>query len=294
VNLGRDHRVELDPFSGPLDLLLWLIREEEVDIHDIPIARILERYLAMLQTLTTLDLDQAGEFLVLASTLMEVKSRSLMPREELMEDDELDPRFELVQKLLEYRKFKEVSEELRRRAEHWSGRCPPGPPPDVPGIPPDEVPLAEVSIFDLAFAFQRVLAEVGGRAPRSIVFDDVPIEKHMESILAVVPEEGPAPFRSLFPGDADRLRITGLFLALLELIKQHLLRATQVAPFSEILITRREPEPVPAGNPAPVAPSEGVSDHPREAARDCCSGSESVETPAPPLQSAPADGTVSG
>jgi segregation and condensation protein A len=274
VNLGREHRVELDPFSGPMDLLLWLIREEEVDIHDIPIARILERYLAMLQTLSVLDLDQAGEFLVLASTLMEIKSRRLLPREELLEDEELDPRFELVQKLLEYRKFKEVSEELRRRADHWAGRFPPGPAPDVPGLPPDEVPLAEVSIFDLAFAFQRVLDEVGGRAPRSIVFDDVPIEKHMESILSVVPEAGPAPFRSLFPEDADRLRITGLFLALLELLRQRRLRATQAAPFAEILITRREPDPAPA-EPDP-APAPGP------------------ETPAPPLQSAGADGTVSG
>jgi segregation and condensation protein A len=276
VNLGRDHRVELDPFSGPLDLLLWLIRQEEVDIHDIPIARILERYLAMLQTLTVLDLDQAGEFLVLASTLMEIKSRSLLPREELIEDDELDPRFELVQKLLEYRKFKEVSEELRRRADQWSGRFPPGPPPEMPGTPPDEVPLGEVSIFDLAFAFSRIVSEVGGRAPRSIVFDDVPIEKHMESILSVVPVEGPAPFRSLFPEDADRLRITGLFLALLELLKQRRLRATQEAPFAEILITRREPEPGAAES------SESVA------------APMAAETPSPPLQSGGTDGTVSG
>ena len=265
MTLGRDHHVELDPFSGPLDLLLWLIREEEVDIHDIPISRILERYLEMLQTIQLLDLDQAGEFLVLASTLMEVKSRSLLPREELIEEDELDPRFELVQKLLEYRKFKEVSEELRRRADQWALRCPPGPAPDVPGIPPDEVPLGEVSLWDLALAFQRVLNEVGGKNLQSIVFDDVPIERHIETILNMLTDRREATFRSLFAPDADRLRITGIFLALLELIRRREVRAIQPAPFAEIVVVKRDPEPAP-----PVA------------------------APPPPLQTGAGGGSVSG
>ncbi len=250
MNLGRDHRVELEPYSGPLDLLLWLIREEEVDIHDIPISRILERYLETLQTLTVLNLDDAGEFLVMASTLMEIKSRSLMPREEAFEDEEFDPRFELVQKLLEYKRFKEVSEELRRRADHWAQRHPPGMGPDVPEIPADEVPLAEVSILDLALAFQRVLAEVGGGRTRSIVFEDVPIEEDISSIMTTLTDRGRTPFRALFPPEAGRGRVTGLFLALLELLKRRRVRALQTEPFGPIVVEPREGEP----EPAPAAP----------------------------------------
>lgn len=234
MGLGKDHHVELDPYSGPLDLLLWLIRQEEVDIHDIPIARILDRYLEVLKTLEILDLDQAGEFLVMASLLMQIKSRSLLPRDETLEDEELDPRFELVKKLLEYRKFKEVSEELRERATDWSHRFPPGKAPDDPGRAPEEVPLAEVSLFDLALAFSRVMEEVGTGRDIRIVYDDVPIETHAAEILQTLGARRRMPFVELFPKGADRMWITGVFLALLELLKQRRVRAFQDEPFGTI------------------------------------------------------------
>ncbi|MHC4470287.1 MAG: segregation and condensation protein A [Planctomycetota bacterium] len=241
--LGRDHRVELEPYSGPLDLLLWLIRQEEVDIHDIPIALILERYLEVVKTLQFLDLDRAGEFLVMASTLMQIKSRSLLPRDEPLDDEELDPRFELVKKLLEYRRFKEVSGSLSERAGEWARRFPPGRAPDVPGVPPDEIPLAEVSLFDLALAFSRVMSEVGVDRDVAIVYDDVPIETHVREILSTLEARQRIPFSELFPRIDDRVRIAGIFLALLELIRRRRVSALQKAPFEPIeLLLRPEEE----------------------------------------------------
>jgi segregation and condensation protein A len=243
TQLGKEHRVELEQYSGPLDLLLWLIRQEEVDVHDIPIARILERYLDVVKTLTMFDLDQAGEFLVMASVLMEIKSRSLLPRDEPLDDEELDPRFELVKKLLEYRRFKEASGQLEEMAGEWSLRYPPGRHPELPGAPPDEIPLAEVSLFDLAMAFSRVMSEVGVDRDIAIVYDDIPIERHVEEILDVLAERPRLPFVELFPPESDRMRIAGLFLALLELIRRRRVRAFQREPFAPIELAVREDAP---------------------------------------------------
>jgi segregation and condensation protein A len=247
VSIGKDHRIELEKYAGPLDLLLYLIRQEEVDIHDIPIARILERYLSVLSTLTSLDIDEAGEFLVIASLLMEIKSRSLLPREDPLEDEELDPRFELVQMLLEYRRFKEASEELKARSEEWRDRYPAPRAPDTPGPPPDEVPLAEVSLWDLAFAYQKLLEETGGEQGKEIVYDDVPVEVHMDEIIGTLEARERVPFRELFPKEPQRPLIAGMFVALLELIKQQRVRAVQARPFAPIELERREPDPPPDG-----------------------------------------------
>ena len=238
MSIGKDHRVELERYSGPLELLLWLIREEEVDVHDIPIARILDRYLEMLQTIEVLDLDEAGEFLVMASLLMQIKSRSLLPRDEPLDDEDLDPRFELVKMLLEYRRFKDVSEELRVRSEEWSLRFTPGKPPEFPNLPPDEVPIADVTLWDLALAFQNVMNEIGTPGPRAIVYDDTPIEVRIEEILARMAEVRRLPFSELFRLKADRLTIVGIFIALLELIKQRRVRAVQPHPFAPIEVER--------------------------------------------------------
>jgi len=233
-SIGKDHRVELERYSGPLELLLFLIREEEVDVHDIPIALILDRYLEVLGTLESLDLDQAGEFLVMASLLMQVKSRSLLPRDDPLEDEELDPRFELVQMLLEYRRYKEVSENLRCRAEHWALRFPPGKPPEQEGVPMDEVPLGDVSVLDLALAFHDIMRDIGDSTPSEIHYDDVPIETHMEEIVTRLTRLKLLPFQELFGNTTDRPRIAGIFLALLELIKQRKVQARQERPFGPI------------------------------------------------------------
>ncbi|MEN8148494.1 MAG: segregation/condensation protein A [Planctomycetota bacterium] len=243
MSIGKDHRVELEKYSGPLDLLLYLIREEEVDVHDIPIARILERYLEILHQMESLDLDQAGEFLVIASLMMQIKSRSLLPRDDPLEDEELDPRFELVQMLLEYRRFKEASEELKAKSAEWEHRFAAARGPDLPGPAPDEVPVADVSVWDLAVAFQRLMDEVGVPKEREIVYDDTPVEVHMDEILDTIGIRDRIPFRELFPKEPQRHLIAGLFVALLELIKQRRIRAVQEEPFAPILVERREAEP---------------------------------------------------
>lgn len=255
--LGREHHVELERYSGPLDLLLWLIRQEEVGIHDIPISRILDRYLEVLKTLQFLDLDQAGEFLVMASTLMRIKSRSLLPTEDPLDDEDLDPRFDLVRKLLEYRKFKDISEELRSRAEDWAERYPPGRAPELPGTPPDEIPLTDISLWDLAEAFNRIIEEVGVDFDRTIIYDDVPIEVHMEQIVTRLERETRVQFAQLFAGSPDRAHIAGLFLALLELIKQNRARAFQEKAFAPIeILLNEEPGEEAEQPPAPSTPSD--------------------------------------
>ena len=242
MSIGKDHRVELEKYSGPLDLLLYLIREEEVDVHDIPIARILERYLEVLQHLETLDIDQAGEFLVIASLLMQIKSRSLLPRDDPLEDEELDPRFELVQMLLEYRRFKEASEVLKAKSSEWAHRFAAARGPDLPGPAPDEVPMADVSVWDLAVSFQRLMDEVGVPQEREIVYDDTPVEVHMDEILDTIGRRDRVPFRELFPKQPQRHLVAGLFVALLELIKQRRVRAMQEKAFAPILVERRDAE----------------------------------------------------
>lgn len=249
--------MELPEYTGPLDLLLYLVKQEEVDIHEIPIARILERYLDVLGTLTALDLDQAGEFLVMASLLMEVKARSLLPREDPLEDEELDPRFELVQKLLEYRKFKEASERLATRGDEWSLRFPPGRAPELPGPLPDEIPIAEASVWDLAVAFGRLMDELGIDRTREIVYDDTPIEVHIEEVVERLTRDRRVEFATLFPRDASRTRIAGIFLALLELVKQRRIRARQAHPFAPIEIEFREAE-----DGADADPDTGAEDDP--------------------------------
>jgi len=194
----------------------------------------------VLQTLSSLDIDQAGEFLLIASLLMEIKSRSLLPREDPLEDEELDPRFELVQMLLEYRRFKEASESLRARSAQWRDRYAAARGPDVPGPAPDEIPIAEVSLWDLAVAFQRLMDEVGVDRTREIIYDDVPVEVHMDEILGTLEERERVPFVDLFASRPERHIVAGVFVALLELIRQQKVRAVQERPFATIEIVRRE------------------------------------------------------
>jgi segregation and condensation protein A len=152
--------------------------------------------------------------------------------------------------LLEYRRFKEASEDLRARSESWSARFPPGRAPDLPGPSPEEIPLGDVSLWDLALAFNRLMEEVGADRSSRIVYDDVPVEVHMDGILGTLAEKRRVPFRALFPEHPDRSTIAGVFLALLELIRQLRVRARQEKAFGEIEV---ELAPPPAESEAPTA-----------------------------------------
>jgi segregation and condensation protein A len=226
-----DFRVELDAYSGPMDLLLYLIQKEEVDVHDIPVARILEKYLEVLRTTTVLDLDRAGEFLVMASTLMAVKSALLLPNEDPELGELVDPRDELVRQIIEYRRIKEAGQILRdlhaASALRWPrGR---GPLPEIPeGEGPEPPGIREATLYDIFETFHRLLRETEAGETRRIRYDDVPMETHVDRILAAVAAGGGRAGLGAFLGDRrDRPFVLGTFLAILELMKEGKLLAVQ-------------------------------------------------------------------
>jgi len=234
----RDYRVDLEVFRGPMDLLLYLVRKNEVDICEIPIAKITEQYLDYLTMLEMIDLNLVGDFLVLASSLMEIKSRMLLPHSPEQAGDLEDPRTELVRQLLEYKQFTDAASMLEERGRAWQQRYPrlaDDRPRREQNIA-DEV-VKEVELWDLVNAFGRLMRETLATAPSNIVYDDTPVHVYMEQIEARLAVCGRLRFSELFEADAGRSRIVGIFLALLELIKSRRIRAEQGAGYGEIWMT---------------------------------------------------------
>jgi segregation and condensation protein A len=234
---SSEYKVELDAFSGPLDLLLYLIRREEVDIWDIPVARITEQYVKYLDLMGELNINVAGEFIVMAATLIEIKSRMLAPEPVQAEEENLvDPRMELVRQLMEYRRFKEAAAALTERAEDQArrfgrtGEKPPTEEADRTAGP------AGVTIWTLLDAFSKVLEHTGAARDHRLVLDTIPQEQINAELEERLRTVGRANFFSLFEGQASRVRIVGTFLALLELVKQQALRVEQEAAFGDIWI----------------------------------------------------------
>lgn len=225
--MSTEYRVQLEVFSGPLDLLLYLVRRDEVDIQDISLARIAEQYLGYVRLLESLEPDAAGEFLVLAATLLEMKSRALLPTPPPDGEDEVeDPRSSLVRQLLEYKRFKDAAKALGSAADERQKRYtrrPSDQPAELIGIE-----LEEVEVWDLVEAFGRVMSAIGaGPGLHRVRYDERPIEEYQAEIIDVLERAGPAPFHTLFADRDDRAEIVGLFLALLELIRRRRLRAEQ-------------------------------------------------------------------
>jgi segregation and condensation protein A len=245
-----DYRVQTDVYNGPMDLLLYLIRRDEIDIYDIPISRITQQYLQFVDTLKAIDPNVAGEFLVMAAVLMEIKSRLLLPRppaEEGQDEDLSDPRMELVRQLLEYKKYKDASLELGAAAQaaamRWP-RLPYHPAPAEPGI----VDLEEVQIWDLVAVFNKLMASIGaGAATHDVVFDDTPIALHAADILdQLQAESGELGFEAIF-GGRTKVEMIGLFLALLELMRQKRVKVAQTGLFGPIRIVLISAEPIEIG-----------------------------------------------
>ncbi|MFO0839111.1 MAG: segregation/condensation protein A [Phycisphaerae bacterium] len=231
-----EYRVQLDVFSGPLDLLLYLIRRDELDIQDISIARLTEQYLEFLHVLEQLDPNAAGEFLVMATTLLEIKSRALLPTPpiEALEDGG-DPRTVLVRQLLEYKRFKDAARALGTAADDRAARYirrPAELPEALRGVE-----LEEVQLWDLVAAFGKVMTAIGaGPGRHEVQYDETPIEELAETILELLEAQSPTAFRSLFADRRDRAGIVGLFLALLELLRRQRVRIEQDTCFGEIYI----------------------------------------------------------
>ncbi|MDD5167187.1 MAG: segregation/condensation protein A [Syntrophales bacterium] len=232
-----DYEVKLDIFEGPLDLLLYLIRKNEIDIYDIPIALITEQYLKYLEMLKALNLDLAGEYLLLASTLIHIKSRMLLPETaEGDEEEELDPRIELVQQLLEYQAYKEASLVLDKRPQLDRDVFKRG------GVEPDVIhegsdegeALTEVSLFDLVEAFQRVISKMAPSQLMDIEVDKISLERRINDVKALLRQHGSMTFLELLSGQNGRRQLIYTFLAILELIKGGMIRAYQSEPFGVI------------------------------------------------------------
>lgn len=241
------YQVKIDAFEGPLDLLLHLINRLEIDIYDIPVAEITEQYLIYIKTMNELKLDVASEYLVMAATLLAIKSKMLLPKhEEAFPDDnpelsfEEDPREELVERLIEYRKYKEAANDLKSMEEERSLMFT-KPPSDLSEFAKDVQPVRteiNVSLYDMLAAFQKLLRRKKLQRPLAtkIARQEISIEKRMSEIMADLLEgNGRKAFTELFPyPEKDHIVVT--FLAILELMKRKEINVDQQENFGEILI----------------------------------------------------------
>jgi segregation and condensation protein A len=243
-----EFKVATDVFSGPMDLLLYLVKKHEVDVTQVPIARIAEEFVAYLDVLEDLAIDQVGEFVELASVLLEIKARSLVPRpEEAAEETVETAREDLVKRLLEYKQYRDAAVMLEDRAREWELRFPRIPADEAPRrSAPAEVTIGDVQVWDLVGAMARVLRKREKRKPRQIVQDDTPIEVHIERVESLVAEKGRVAFSELFEDDMPRMRLVGIFLAVLELVRRGRLATRQEQLFDEIWLEPAANRPTPS------------------------------------------------
>lgn len=264
-----EYRVDLEAYNGPLDLLLYLIRRDEIEIYDIPIARVTKQYLQFVDVLHALDPNLAGDFLVMIATLMEIKSRALLPRhldDGADQEDLADPRLELVRQLLAYKTFKDAAHELGLSAQVHALRFPRQ--PVLPETNPDDVDLEDVSIWTLMQAFAALLEQTGKAKPtHDVMFDETPMALHAADVIDSLQRgEGSQAFASVFAG-RTRAEMIGLFLALLELIRQRRIRVTQDEPFGPIIVHLLDPTPIEdiLDEPWPAPSSAGEQAEPPQA-----------------------------
>ena len=235
------YRIKLTDFEGPLDLLLFFIKRDELDIYDIPIAKITKDFLEYLQYLQELDLDIAGEFIVTAAELMQIKVQMLLPRPDGEGEEELDPRAELVRRLLDYKRYKEMAERLQLMSDEQSKvayRKNFSHDPKIAEDPDEENLLHDVTLFDLIAAFKYVV----DRMPRKHVHEinklNVTLEEQVEYILNFFKHKTETTFLQLVASMAEKIRIVVTFIALLELIKQKQIGVRQVDPYGELVIVK--------------------------------------------------------
>jgi segregation and condensation protein A len=241
------YHVKLESFEGPLDLLLHLIHRYEIDIYDIPVAQITEQYMAYIHAMQELQLDVASEYLVMAATLLEIKSKMLLPKheEEALDDDVLveeeDPREQLMQQLLEYKKFKEAAKELRKREEERALLFT-KPPSDLSAyVEAKSLPPLDVDLYDMLGALAKLLRRKKLQKPlhTKVARQEIPIERRMEEILQQLQSGQRKNFYDLFPY-YDREHIVVTFLAILELMKRKQIIIEQENNFADLYISLRK------------------------------------------------------
>lgn len=238
---GQGYRVKLPSFEGPLDLLLHLIQKHELDILDIPIGFVTEKYLEFLQLMEATSIDVASDYLVMAATLAYIKSKSLLPpdpnaAEEAVEEDDLDPRAELVRRLLEYQKYKQAASDLGSRDVLGRDVFPRGIAIETAAGPP---PLAQMSLFNLLDAFQRVLERTKQGEEHKIDFELITITDRIGEVNELLRFKRTARFEELFAADATRLDLIITFLAVLEMTRLRMIRIVQESPEAQIFVELR-------------------------------------------------------
>ena len=239
------YRVQLDVYDGPLDLLLYLVRRAEVDVVDLPLAQLTSQFRDFLEVLQVFDLDEIGEFILMASTLAEIKSREVLPRideqpapvEEERPLDADNPRSELIRRLLEYKKFKDAAKSLEDRAAQWQERYP-RLADDRPAAGKDHAAdrIKDVELWDLISALGRVLKRKDVEDETHIRYDETPIHVYVEQIGARIREQPGLKFFTLLEPESQRSKIVGMFLAVLELLRHHGYRAVQSSDFGDIVM----------------------------------------------------------
>ena len=273
-----EYKVKFEVFEGPLDLLLYLIKKEEVDIYEVNLTRLATQFIEYIETLRLLDLEIAGEFLVMAATLMHIKSRELLPVDQQVqtegEDDGEDPRWELIRQLVEYKKFKDAAGQLAELEERQESVF-----PRVPATLEFETEAPrrqEASIFDLVNAVNMVLQRFARRSDQRDIFEDKwSVSEKIEALMRAISERSHLKFSELFAEATSRSEVVVTFLALLELIRLKQVTALQREAFGEIEIGRaplpaeaaagadagmaKAPPTPPADDSQSVAPGESAS-----------------------------------
>ena len=233
-----DFRIQLDAYRGPIDLLLYLVRRHEVDLRDIPVAQIAEQYLEFMDVIEQLDMNLVGDFLEVASLLVEAKMRALLPRPESDSGDDLeDPRDHLVERLLLYKQFKDASLLLEEQQRQWQdryGRVANDLPPRQLDVA--EQPIKEVELWDLVSSFGRILRTNQPAPGENIVYDDTPIHVYMQRIHQRLVGDHQISFSELFEIGMHKSAMVGVFLAILELVRHHDVTTEQPDEHGDILI----------------------------------------------------------
>ncbi len=294
--MNAPYQVKLEIFEGPLDLLLYLIKKQDMDIRDISISAITQEYLAYIELMKDLNLEMAGEFLVMASTLLQIKARNLLPQDpaEQQAEEGPDPRAELVAKLLEYQKYKEAAKFLSEREHAWK---------DVyyrnvtPAFAEDDMVL-DATIFDLLDAFKDVLKTATDDV-KEFLFEEIPIEQKIREVLDMLEEKEFIHFSDLFTPKRSRRELIIMFLAVLELIRLKQIAARQTDAFDEIRVYRvtQQEAPADAAAASETAPeTEAALDLEEEDASkvlaDVEEGSDEVEAPVVPVMMLEDDPTI--
>ncbi len=269
-----EYKVKFEVFEGPLDLLLYLVRKEEVEIYDVDLTKLATQFIEYIEVMRTMDLDVAGEFLVMAATLMYIKSRELLPKDLQVaateEDDEEDPRWELIRQLVEYKKFKDAAAQLQRR-EFEMDLIYPRQPGKIEFDADQPAPRMEASIFDLLNAVNSILRRVNQRDESRDIFEERwSVSEKMEQLATAIQIQSSLKFSELFEDARNRSEVVCTFLALLELIRLKQLLCVQGEDFGEIEITRSSghltlsrPEEPSAETPVrEISPTESTDPNP--------------------------------